>query len=277
MDARRAAHEPPEQHSSAGALWWRDPPECPDGWVTGPPEFVGVGAQRCGTSWWFAQIAAHPRVFFEPPVHVKEVHFLEYTRHFRRLPEHYADLYAQHFPRPPGAGVIGEWTPRYMFDPWAVGQLRQLAPGSRVLLLLRDPVARYASGYARELRLARQRGVSQLPEDVIEDQVARGLYCRQVQRVLDAFPRESVLILQYERCRASYGEELDRTYRFLGLEPGFRPEGPSNPPVRRPPRGFLHTARGRVLAEAYADDVARLAEIAPEIDISLWPSVRDLV
>ena len=36
-------------------LWARqlEGPEVPDGWATGPPDFVGVGAQRCGTTWWF--------------------------------------------------------------------------------------------------------------------------------------------------------------------------------------------------------------------------------
>src|SRR5213595_3311651 len=45
---------------------WMQPleaPECPPGWRTGPPDFVGVGAQRCGTSWWYrGTIRSHPQV-----------------------------------------------------------------------------------------------------------------------------------------------------------------------------------------------------------------------
>ena len=31
--------------------------------VTGPPDFVGIGAQKAGTTWWFDAICAHPEVY----------------------------------------------------------------------------------------------------------------------------------------------------------------------------------------------------------------------
>ena len=105
----------------------------------------------------------------------------------------------------------------------------------------------------------------------------RGFYLRQVRRVLDAFPRERVLILQYERCCLDYEGQLDRTWDFLGIEPGFRPPTTArNVPRANSHHGFLHNRRGKRLAEAYVEDSVRLAEIAPEIDLSLWPSVGDL-
>src|SRR4051794_28721229 len=54
-----------------------DPPSCPEGWSVGPPDFVGVGAQRCGTSWWHRLIVAHPDVCFNRELHTKEVHFFD--------------------------------------------------------------------------------------------------------------------------------------------------------------------------------------------------------
>ena len=42
-------------------------PECPPSWSTGPPDFVGIGAQRCGTTWWFGgALQAHPLVAIPP-------------------------------------------------------------------------------------------------------------------------------------------------------------------------------------------------------------------
>ena len=29
-----------------------EPPKVPEGWRPGPPHYVGVGAQKAGTSWW---------------------------------------------------------------------------------------------------------------------------------------------------------------------------------------------------------------------------------
>jgi hypothetical protein len=219
----------------------------------------------------------HPGVCFERGLHFKEVHFFDNLRHFRGLPADHIALYADFFPRPPDAGLTIEWTPRYMFDPWSMAQLRQAAPQARILVLLRDPVARYASGYARQMSLARQAGATRVREDAIEEQVARGFYSRQARRVLAEFGPERVLVLQYERCRSDYERQLDRTYAFLGLEPGFRPKGPWNPPHAPAPSSFAQSGRGRALAEAYAADAAQLAGLTPDVDLQLWPSVRDLV
>ena len=35
-------------------------PPCPPGMTIGPPDFVGVGVPKAGTSWWFSLILAHP-------------------------------------------------------------------------------------------------------------------------------------------------------------------------------------------------------------------------
>jgi Sulfotransferase domain len=251
------------------------PAPVPPGWVPGPPDFVGVGAQRCGTSWWFRQITMHPGVPFKGDLHHKEVHFFD-SLAGRTLGPPDAERYARYFARPAEGGLIGEWTPRYMHDGWPLAQLREVAPAARILVLLRDPVDRYASGYARENRLARERGEPGITPEMVAEQRLRGRYADQLQQVLETFGRERVLILQYERCRADYDGQLARTYGFLGLDPGFRPNAPRQAP-RAPRERDMPPAEREQLGAWYAPDVARLVEVAPEIDPQLWPNVRDLV
>jgi len=253
-----------------------EPEPCPPGWVTGPPDFVGVGAQRCGTTWWHRQIAVHPGVQFKQGLHHKEVHFFDTLADAGPLGAAEADRYARYFARPAEGGVTGEWTPRYMYDGWPLAQIARIAPRALILVMLRDPVDRYASGYARENRLARQRGEPAISAAMAEEQRVRGFYAGQVEQVLATFPREQVLLLQYERCRADHERELERTYAFLGLDPGFRPAGRRNAPGEPRERATSPAERER-LARGYAADVARLAEIAPEIDPALWPSLRGLL
>jgi hypothetical protein len=231
---------------------------------------VGVGAQRCGTTWWHAQLAAHPGA--AAPQKYKELHFFDSLEGRDPLPASDAERYARYFPRPPEGAVTGEWTPRYMHDGWPLRQIAQAAPGTKVLVLLRDPVDRYASGWAREDRLARERGEPGIAPEMIDQQRARGFYAGQVQRTLETFGRGRVLILQYERCRSDYERELERTYAFLGLEPSFRPAAPRLAPGSPRERDLPAAERER-LGRDYAADVARLAEIAPEVDPALWPSV----
>ena len=52
------------------------PASAPAGWVAGPPDYVGVGTARSGTTWWDRLINAHPRVSRQRGT-PKEVHFFD--------------------------------------------------------------------------------------------------------------------------------------------------------------------------------------------------------
>ena len=52
-------------------------PEIPPGQVTGPPDVVGIGAQRAGTTWWWrGAIRSHPG-FVRDVKPGKEIHFFD--------------------------------------------------------------------------------------------------------------------------------------------------------------------------------------------------------
>ncbi|MBA3795881.1 MAG: hypothetical protein H0X20_01485, partial [Chloroflexi bacterium] len=53
-----------------------EPAPPPPGFVIGPPDFVGVGAQKAGTTWWFRLIEAHPGVY-QSPDQRPELHFFD--------------------------------------------------------------------------------------------------------------------------------------------------------------------------------------------------------
>ncbi len=244
------------------------PPPCPTGWRTGPPDFVGVGAQRSGTTRWFDLIVAHPRVA-APPATRKELHFFD-RFHSSELSADDAGAYGEYFPRPPGL-LTGEWSPSYMASPWAPAMLAAAAPQARLMVLLRDPVERYLSGLRRHQRVAAATGE---PLDAMAplDAFARGLYHAQLARLLERFPRSQVLILQYERCTAEPRAELRRTYEFLGLEAtGFLPALDVHP-NRQPDKPELAPEVRALLVEAYAEEVALLSRDYPEIDLGLWPN-----
>lgn len=245
-------------------------------WKTGPPDFVGVGAQRCGTTWWWRLLSDHPQI--QPPW-AKELHYFD--AYFER-PFSDADIKAYHelFPRPAGS-MTGEWTPRYMYDFWTPELLCRAAPDARILTLLRDPVARYQSGVSHELDRFR-RGVRRGPRRqhagtmIANDALARSLYGRQLAALYGQFDPARVLVLQYERCVADPRAELRRTYEFLGLEdPDYVPQALtrrsswSHPQVR-PPDTVTEIAL-RLIAE----DVLELKALVPELDLGLWPSCRD--
>jgi Sulfotransferase domain len=245
------------------------PPNVPDGWTVGPPHYVGVGAQKAGTSWWNRLIEAHPDVVAASG-QPKELHFFDRAW---EVPFGDADIerYRRYFPVPEG-GVAGEWTPGYLIDFWTPELIARAAPDARILVLLRDPIERSRSGLTHQLATSR----TPISHRDIQGAFQRGVYAPQLRRVLAAFPREQVFVGQYEACRAEPEAELARTYEFLGLAPhtldpgAYRSE--VNPTTSR--KFELSSTLERAFLDGYAHDLEALAELLPELDLSLWPTAR---
>jgi hypothetical protein len=246
-------------------------PDCPPGWTTGPPDFVGIGAQRSGTSWWFRGLEEHPGIVTVPG-RAKELHY--FNRFWQgELPADWIKSYHRLFPRPQGR-LAGEFTPRYMADFWTPSLLREAAPEAKLIAILRDPVERFRSGVERTIR----RAPGNRPIDLVHltDQVYRSMYATQLRRVLDHFPREQLLVLQFERCRDDTLEMLATTSRFLGLDPLGEVPARMLEPGKRRERRELSERWSQELVARLADDVRELTQLFPEaIDPGLWPDFAE--
>jgi hypothetical protein len=238
------------------------PPPLQNGEVSGPPDFVGIGTQKAGTTWWYSLIESHPGVTSRPDIH-KERHFLS---RFGSTAFTDADIDAYHgwFPRRAGE-ISGEWTPDYLSWPWVPPLLQRAAPKTRLLVILRDPVDRFRSGLSHQVATG-----AEITGDTVSDAVNRGFYHRHLDWWARYFDDDRMLVLQYELCARDPERQLAKTYRFLGLDDTFRPEALElrhSSTVRTVPLDA--DAAGR-LAKIYSEDVARLSEHLPDLDMSLW-------
>jgi hypothetical protein len=246
----------------------RNAPPLPLGAVGGPPDFVGLGAQKAGTSWWFTLLMEHPRTA-PSTVGFKELNFFEpyWQRPFTPLDQ---ETYYRHFPTTPGT-LRGEWTPEYLLDAWCVTLLRSVAPDARLLVLVRDPIERFRSGLTQMTRGLRQPDLSDL-------RVAyqRGCYLPALEMILQSFPRESLLVLQYERCRIDPMGQLRRTFAHLGLEDHPVPASKIKRPVNRTdiPKVEIEPAALDAVRQAYRPQVHDLTTSFPELDLELWPNFQ---
>lgn len=244
-------------------------PPVPEGMRTGPPDFVGVGAAKSGTTWWFSLLMSHPEIHVE---HHKEVNYFnqQFVNRLNAGKSTLADAeaYRDWFPRPEGT-ITGEWTPHYAFAYRLPPVLRVAAPGAKLLFMLRDPVERYRSDLSRPMpakALRRLRYKS----------LANSMYSNVLQPWEEVYAPEELLVLQFEACVRSPDEHLAETFRFLGVDDSFRP-----PEVRAP----VNTSKNKreldpfvvkQLAQLYAPDVLNLVARRPNIDLSLWPNFSHL-
>jgi hypothetical protein len=242
------------------------PPECPPGWTTAPPDFVGIGADRSGTTWWHALICSHPQVSVAPGAE-KELHFLS-AFWDGGFSDAESKRYRLYFPRAPGT-IAGEWTPRYMYDVWTPALLARAAPDARLLVSLRDPLMRYRSHLRTAIAAQGTENFLGRPAALA---LMRSLYAYPLLRVLRHFPREQLLVLQHERCVADTAGELRRTFEFLGLDDvDFVPPDAERPLNTGPSEIAVPASLEQDVSATFAEDLRRLREIAPDIDASLWP------
>ncbi len=260
----RAEAAESERRMLAGPI---EPPPVGDDQRTGPPDFVGVAAQKAGTSWWYRLLVRHPQIVAAPR---KEMHYFQH--HWDT--EFDADLisaYHRYFLRRDGE-ITGEWTPRYMVDPWTPGRLAAAAPDARILVMLRDPVDRFRSGATH--MVAR---VEPLHPRYLVEQFERGRYAPQLDRLLQHFAPEQILVLQFEQCVRDPRTYLRRTLEFLGVDPHYSPEkiDEARNPGRIPHVSIPSDLRAQLVRD-YSDEVRALADRWEQIDLSFWPNFEHL-
>jgi hypothetical protein len=176
------------------------------------PNFLCIGAQRCGTTWLDQHLRRHPQVYL--PARTKEVHFFD-TYYQRGM-----DWYLDYFPRreiPAQACAIGEITPRYLFAPLAVSRIHRQLPHARLIVMLRNPADRAYSQYGLSVvKQAREGGFETFLEQNYEA-FYRGLYADQLRRVFALFPPEQVLVLIFEEVMADPHAALRQVCAFLQI------------------------------------------------------------
>jgi hypothetical protein len=162
-----------------------------------------------------------------------------------------------------------------MYESWTPMLLHRAAPDAKLLVMLMNPVDRYAINLARAGRRRRNE------TDTLSNTLSVGRYAPQLRGLLEYYDRERILVLQLERCLADPLGEYARTLEFLGVDADFRPSGLRRRLLRRP-ASRTPGAPTRPDVDLWPDlevpmlneleaDVRELRDLVPELDVSLWP------
>jgi hypothetical protein len=180
------------------------------------PTFLGIGAQKCASSWIRNVLHDHPEVFVSHP---REVDFFSY--HYNRG----YSWYERHFDRAGSAKAIGEISPSYFCDPLAPVWAREYQRDVKLILTLRDPIARAFSNHLHEIRMGHFRGTDLGFEAGLESNpmyLFQSRYGTHLATWLKAFPKEQVLVLVQEEIQANPVAQARRLYSFLDVDPAHQ-------------------------------------------------------
>jgi hypothetical protein len=213
-------------------------------------DFVVIGGQKCGTTSLFEYLRRHPALYLPPG---KEAPFFSHDVIWEAGWDNYARktfAYA-----PPGA-LCGKVTPHYMCgtlyearegsvdeverpEYLVPERIHEQFPDTKIIALVRDPVARAVSHYRMEV----MRGLEERPFDVTVAEllqpealersrrwfsettsyITNGEYGRILAPYVELF-HDRVLVCSTRDLRSSPVAVVRRVFEFLGIDSAFVPD-----------------------------------------------------
>lgn len=203
------------------------------------PDFLIIGAQKCGTTSLFYYLSQHPDLCLPA---IKELQFFtfEYSKGW--------PWYENQFPGKSNFKdkLTGEATPYYLYHPLVPKRVAYHIPKVKLIVMLRDPVERAYSHYYHEIRHHAERmentvhALVQEGNQICEEEKAlisgqiersyshqhhsflsRGLYAKQIERWLQYFPHSQMLFIKSEDFFNNPEIEMDNVYKFLNIKKVF--------------------------------------------------------
>ena len=193
------------------------------------PTYVGIGAQKCASTWLHRILAEHPQIAVPA---AKEVDF--FSCHYDHGYQWYQRCFAEaasarargEISPAASARARGEISPSYFCEPAVPERIARYVPEAKILLSLRDPVERALSNHRHEVRAGHLTGDDISFEAGLANNpmyVEQGLYATYLRAWLRHFPRERILVVLTEDVEVDARAVSRLVYSFLGVDENFVP------------------------------------------------------
>lgn len=218
-------------------------------------DFLGIGAQKAGTSWLVKNLKHHPKIWM--PRFAKELHFFDVLylgtdrqhrlnnirkrcegiidnsihRHEKSIAEKEASLkkmfdpnfaftdewYSHIFLKASSIKLKGEYTPLYCaLNSDGISHVKRLMPNVKIIYIIRDPIDRTLSSLRMELEFGKGKQQNILRNPLF---LARGNYANNIPAWEHEFPVKQILYLPFGRIKTEPLSVLRDVENFLGLIP----------------------------------------------------------
>lgn len=260
------------------------------------PNLFILGAAKCGSTTLHAMLDKHPDACMADP---KEPFF--YETEFGKGQNFNRERYFSHFS---GESVIGESRHRNLYLPYVAERIHETNPEAKLVVILRDPVARAFSHWmmlhrngdedlsfekAIQEDLARirsgKRMTTQEEQSAHDENLERpgrrhglgiyrtyldtGYYAEQIQVYLNLFRRDQLHVIIFEEFIKDQEKILKEVLAFVGLDQGRMGE-------------LSHTQEGAAPPQVFRSEIVKtlvwrwgLAKLVPK-RIKLWISKKGL-
>lgn len=185
------------------------------------PNFLIVGAQKCGTTSLHDILDKHPQTSMSS---IKEVNYFVSKKKYQKGLDHYSMFFDGHSE----AVAIGESSPGYICYPGVHERIKENLGVVKIVIILRDPIKRAFSQYWDNRRhLSETLTETEIISRFLESEYvpgrrgyfSRGVYYTDVKKYINTFGEENVHVVILENLVKEQTMELQKLYSFLNLDP----------------------------------------------------------
>lgn len=184
------------------------------------PNFLIIGAQKCGTTSLHDILSEHPEAGMS---RIKEINFFNSNEKYQKGLANYSNYFKD---VPQNKIVVGESSPGYICSKEAPQRIKDSLGMVKIVIILRDPIKRAYSQYWDNRRsLNEYYSERQIIEMFLETEYnpgrrgyfSRGVYHQYLNRYFNLFGRDNVHVMILEELIMNQTAELRKLYAFLGL------------------------------------------------------------
>lgn len=178
------------------------------------PDFIVIGAMKCGTTTLAAQLGAQDGVFVTTP---KEPNFFSDDDVFAQGLDWYNALFDAAGPN----DIKGEASTHYTKRPDVPNTLPRMTatvPNAKLIYMIRNPMARLVSHYIHMWSLAETNQPLPAALDTHSNLVDYGRFGWQLQPFVETYGRDAIALTSLERLKAEPQAELNRLAKHIGHE-----------------------------------------------------------
>ncbi|MEJ1363983.1 MAG: sulfotransferase [Candidatus Sedimenticola sp. (ex Thyasira tokunagai)] len=178
------------------------------------PHFIIIGAMKSATSSLQEQLVQQDGIFMCDP---KEPNFFSDNEQYAKGMGWYSGL----FSTAPNGCLLGEASTHYTklpTYPQSVARLKEHLPHARFIYVMRHPVDRLVSHYIHEWSVGVYLCDMEKAVEEYQELTTYGQYAMQLEPYIDAYGRDAILPVFFDRLIHNPQVELERICGFIGYE-----------------------------------------------------------
>ena len=181
------------------------------------PNFIGIGGQKCASTWLSECLRSHPEIFMSSPKEIK---------YFTDQEHNGIDWYLDFFKKSSSYSSRGEFASNYIYKPESAEKIKETLGNIKIIGVVREPVSRSLSHIKHLIRdgdIPNMSGqiTTAMLQQILQQHpqvLSNSLYLPGLTKYIETFSPKSVFIVNQATCLSNGKLVLEALWKFLEVD-----------------------------------------------------------